>query len=88
MKAEEESVDVVLQSLAARILERNLEAPALFVLEMYRPFNTIFYAFSLVGVTVLLPLVGFSNYQKLLQALETRENVEKLIGLLGMERVP
>jgi len=72
----------VLASCAEAVVQRGLETPAIFFLEMYKPLTTLAHASIQVGAPFFIPLVGLTRYQQLLTLLSSRENIESLICMI------
>lgn len=69
----------LVDSVAQAIVSRGFGIPAIFVLEMYKPLQTIFHSGTILSAPILLALTGKSIYRDALLLLEDRQNVESLI---------
>lgn len=65
--------------ISAEIMRRKLSAPAIFVLEMYKPLVGLFREGAIMAAPLLYPLVGSRLYGNLCKLLESPENLEALI---------
>lgn len=73
------NLEIDIEVLSRAVIERKLEAPAIFFLEMYKPMTTVLQHLVLVSVPLLAPLFGSYNVNRVLAVLEDRENIEALI---------
>lgn len=76
-------IDIV----AAEIMKRRLSAPAIFILEMYKPLVGLMREVSSFVSPLLLPLVGTRLLSVASRILESNDSVESLILKLEMEEV-
>jgi len=70
--------DEEIEHLARSITERGFGLPALIVIEMYKPLAGVFHSGALLASPLLIPLVGFSMFSRLMRLLESRDRQEKL----------
>lgn len=75
----EEERDSIIDSIAKKIIERRLEAPAVLFLEMHRPLSFIASQAAVVALPIIGPLVGPKNMADLSRLLADRENINRLI---------
>lgn len=71
--------DEMIDSIAHKITDRRMEAPAVLFLEMHKPLSFITSQTILVAMPFIAPLLGperTANFSKLLQ---DKDNVERLI---------
>jgi hypothetical protein len=74
-----EERDRIIEKIAAGVVKRGLETPAILFLEMHKPV-TFFASQGLIAATPFIaPFVGFSNLHTASKLLEKRDNVERLI---------
>ena len=76
------NLESLLNFLSNEVIKRRFEAPAIFILEMYRPFVTLGHSLSLVAAPILLPIFGAKNFSLAIKALEDRSAIEQLIELI------
>lgn len=74
-----------LQNLASAISNRRMGVPAIFLLEMYKPLTTAFHSAAIFSMPLVTMLVGTHLSNVLLQVLESRDLIEKLIQLLEIK---
>ncbi len=81
------SVDLAakISKVANVIVARGLGAPAIFLLESYKPLHRLGHNSALISMPLIYPLVGKDLYNSTLQLLEDNQAVEYLI--LEIERV-
>ena len=77
-----EQVDGFLQECAIAIRERRLAVPAIFLLELYKPFANLVRESLRVIAPFMLPCVGAGRTERLISLLDDRHNIEKLLCLL------
>ena len=73
----------LLQTVADKLIQRRLEAPAILFLESVKPLSFIASQGLIVLGPLLQPLLSVKDYDLLTEALESRENVEWLIRRLN-----
>jgi hypothetical protein len=78
--AKNEEIDIV----AAEIIKRRLAAPAIFILEMYKPLMGLMREVASFIRPLLLPLVGSRLVGVTSKILESTDSVEDLILKLEM----
>jgi len=76
--SEEEANDAI-EAIAADIVRRRLETPAVMFLEMNKPLSFAASQALIVGTPLLGVLFGVEKMQRYSQLLRSKENVEKLI---------
>jgi hypothetical protein len=85
----EEERDRIIEKIAAGIIQRRMETPAILFLEIHKPL-TFFTSQSLIITSPLIaPLVGLERVHVAARLLESRDNVERLIRRIeemAMER--
>ena len=69
-----------IDALAKRVSELGLEMPAVFFLEMHKPFASLFYHTSLFFEPLAAPLFGTERYTQVKDFLSNRDNIEQLIS--------
>ncbi|MGC8833878.1 MAG: hypothetical protein ACP5R4_07455 [Armatimonadota bacterium] len=69
----------LIEIVARKVVERRLEVPAVFFLEMNKPLSFIVGQSLLVAMPFLAPLLGFQRVEQLSALLQDRENVDRLI---------
>lgn len=72
----------VLQTVADKLLERHLEAPAILMLESIKPLSFIASQGLVFMGPLLQAVLAVQDYDTFAEALENRENVEWLIQRL------
>ena len=72
----------ILESLAGRIVHMGLSVPAVFFLEMHKPLAGVAGAAYQLIHHLILCIFGRSRAEALLDIMQSRENVEKLIRLV------
>ena len=72
----------VIKDISKIIRERGLEAPAIFVLEMYKPLAGVFYNFSLAMYPMLVAICGIEKCQEMASLLKSPQAIECLIQAL------
>ncbi len=72
--------DRMIDHIAQQIHRRGLETPAILLLEMHKPLS--FFASQTLIVTspLIAPIIGFDRVSSASRLLESRANVELLIG--------
>ncbi len=74
-----------LQSVAVILVTRGLAAPAVVLLEMYRPLTTLFHTGGVVMAPLLAPLFGYARCEEILRVLKDRKAIDTLISLIESE---
>ena len=70
----------LLDGVAEAVVRRGLETPALFALEMHRPFGFLASQGLIVFAPLLAPLIGLDRMQSAARLLREPDAVEALIG--------
>ena len=68
-----------ISAISSEIIRRRLCAPAIFVLEMYKPVVGLLREGAIFAAPLLYPFVGASLYGNLCKLLESPDNIEALI---------
>lgn len=79
--SEEVSVKVI-EGLASEVVQRGLTAPAIFILEMYRPLASVLTSLAIISYPLLIPLFGSGKYSAITQVLKSPPALEKLVSTL------
>jgi len=74
-----EELESLVNSVAARVVERRLETVAILLLEMHKPLSFVASQAVLVAMPMLGPLIGMDGMATLSRLLRDRENIELLI---------
>lgn len=74
-----DSPEALIDAVARKVVQRRLEVPAVFFLEMNKPLSFIMGQSLLVAMPFLAPLLGIHRVEQLSQLLQDRENVDRLI---------
>lgn len=74
-----------IEYLASAVCARGFEAPAIFVLEMYRPLTRTFYAVSLVCMPLFVPIFGTKLAKLAIAVLESPKHVQLLIDKIEQQ---
>lgn len=74
-----EAGDALVARVAERIVSSGLEVPAVFFLELHRPFGTIFYHGALLLTPLAAPLFGIERMQHLQTLLADRQSIDRLL---------
>lgn len=75
----DEERDRLIEKVAAGVVQRRMETPAVLFLEMHKPL-TFFASQGLIMASPFVgPFVGIENLRVVSKLLERRENVERLI---------
>lgn len=74
-----DSPEALIDAVARKVVQRRLEVPAVFFLEMNKPLSFIMGQSLLVAMPFLAPLLGIQRVEQLSQLLQERENVDRLI---------
>ena len=74
-----EEIAVTLDKLASAVHRRRLAAPAIFLLETYKPLTSLMHAATVVCMPVMSLLFGARLAHLVPAILESRENVEGII---------
>lgn len=74
-----EDIQDICQDIAYSISKKGLAVPAVFFLEMYKPFVGVFSCCAVIGEPLLKIFLGNEKTQATLKLLEQRENVETII---------
>ncbi|MGQ9698550.1 MAG: hypothetical protein ACUVRO_11230 [Armatimonadota bacterium] len=74
-----DSPEALIDVVARKVVQRRLEVPAVFFLEMNKPLSFIMGQSLLVAMPFLAPILGIQRVQQLSQLLQERENVDRLI---------
>jgi len=69
----------LIEAVARKVVQRRLEVPAVFFLEMNKPLSFIMGQSLLVAMPFLAPILGIQRVEQLSQLLQDRENVDRLI---------
>jgi len=72
--------DTLIDAVARQIVQRGLETPAVFFLEMNRPLTFIAGQTALVAAPFLTPIVHPRDVEDLARIMEDRANVDRLIA--------
>ncbi|MEN6371033.1 MAG: hypothetical protein ABFD64_03385 [Armatimonadota bacterium] len=75
----EEEAQQLAEEVAAMIVKRRLETPAVLFLEMHKPLSFIASQGMIVAMPFLAPLLGPEKVSKFSRFLRERENIERLI---------
>ncbi|HEY3283938.1 MAG TPA: hypothetical protein VGN26_16850 [Armatimonadota bacterium] len=75
----DEERDAMLETLAAKVVARRLETPAILFLEMHRPLNFLASQSLIVGMPFLAPLFGPDQVEAYSALLQDSANVDRLI---------
>ncbi|HOK53514.1 MAG TPA: hypothetical protein PKV43_03540 [Armatimonadota bacterium] len=75
----EEETEKLVNDVAAEIIKRRLETPAVLFLEMHKPLSFIASQGLIVALPFLAPILGQDRMSKLSRFLQGRDNVERLI---------
>lgn len=75
-------VEPALRRVAAKIVAARLEVPAIFFLELHRPFTNLFHTGTLLLQPIGTPLFGVERMHKLEQLFADPKNIERLIELI------
>lgn len=75
-----EEANKIIESLAARIVERKLEVPATILLEVCKPLSFFAGQAVLVAGPILYPFFGVENVERFAGFLNNRENIARLIA--------
>jgi len=74
-----EERDKLIDGLARKIVNRRLETPAIFFLEMHKPVTFLAGQSMLMASPFLAPLFGRENVDRYSELFSTQDNVELLI---------
>ncbi len=74
-----------IESLASIVCARGFEAPAVFVLEMYRPLTRTLYAVSIACMPLFVPIFGMKLAKMAIAVLESPEHVQMLIDQIEQQ---
>lgn len=74
-----------LEDLALLVRARKLEAPAIFLLESIKPLASVLLAAGTLSQPLLFGIFGKALSEKGLKVLESRKNLEILIGLIEQQ---
>lgn len=74
-----DSPEALIDVVARKVVQRRLEVPAVFFLEMNKPLSFIMGQSLLVAMPFLAPILGIQRVEQLSQLLQERENVDRLI---------
>ncbi|MGQ9524966.1 MAG: hypothetical protein ACUVTZ_09030 [Armatimonadota bacterium] len=74
-----DSPEALIDVVARKVVQRRLEVPAVFFLEMNKLLSFIMGQSLLVAMPFLAPILGIQRVQQLSQLLQERENVDRLI---------
>lgn len=69
----------IIEEIARKIVDRGLEAPVIFFLEMNKPISRLMGQSVLLTVPFLAPFLGLDRIEKYATLLQEREKVERLI---------
>lgn len=79
---ERERRDAIIEQIAQWVHKRQLHVPAIFLLEMHKPVTFLASQGLLLSSGFLAPLFGPHRLQEVVQLLEDRENIERLLARL------
>ena len=71
--------DEIVERLARRVVQRGMETPAVFLLEMSKPVSFLVSQAVVTAGPLLYPFFGFERIDALSGFLNSRDNVERLI---------
>lgn len=71
--------DAALNAIAAQIVARRLETPAVMFLEMHKPLSFVASQAVVVAVPMLGPLIGAQRMADLSKLLQDRDSIDALI---------
>lgn len=72
--------DSLIDSIARAIVDRRLEAPAVFLIESHKPLSFVASQAAAVAMPILGPLLGTRRMADLSRLLGDRENVDLLLA--------
>ena len=76
----ESEVEQLIEEIAAEVVRRKLEAPAVLFLEMNRPLSFIGSQALIVATPLLGPIFGPEKMARYSKLLSNRQNIEKIIS--------
>lgn len=76
----ENEIDEALSRVAAKIVARRLETPAVVFLEMHRPLSFVASQGLLAALPLIGPIVGTDKILGMSRILENRANIDRLIS--------
>jgi len=79
----EMETEELLQKMAATIIKRRLEAPAILALEMHKPVANVGAHAALAFSPFIAPFVGAQNLGDYSAVLRKRSNIDRLIDILS-----
>lgn len=74
-----DQLNAAIDSIAAKIVARRLETPAVLFLEMHKPLSFVASQAVVVAIPMLGPLLGAQEMANFGKILRDRENIDKLI---------
>lgn len=78
-----QETESLIRKAAREIRKRKLEAPAILFLEMHKPLSYVSSQAAIAFSPFLVPFFGFQNMNDYSRLFARRENVERLIEVLG-----
>jgi len=75
-----------LNNLANEVCKRGLAVPAIFFLELHKPWTTVAFSAASISVPLLVPLFGPKLMRLALHLLSSRDNVEQLIRMIEIRQ--
>lgn len=72
--------DPIIERIAKEVVEREMTAPAVFFLEMGKPFTFLGNQFLIFMNPIIQSIFNSKNYDLFTEFLEDRNNIEKLIS--------
>ena len=88
METDQRQVDqVLIAKVASAIIQRGLRTPAIFMLELHKPFATLLHSLATFSQPIIDALVGQKFSQHLIVLLGSRQAIEALIVAIESDGV-
>jgi hypothetical protein len=75
----ESETETMIEKIAVEICRRNLQTPAILMLEMNKPWASIAGNASIVAAPFVVPFIGLDSFNNFSRLLKKRDNVERLL---------
>jgi len=75
-----EQVESIVESVARKIVDRRLEAPAVLFLEMHKPLTFLASQAAYVAMPFLSPILGVQRMADFARVIQDRANIDLLIS--------
>lgn len=82
----EEQAEALIQKLATKIIERQMQTPAILFLEMHKPLGNLAGHAMVAFAPFTVPFLGFDNVNEFSRLMTQRRHWERLVDVLDQSR--